>query len=179
MRTIIKNFVQEYNESVYEWGHLSVFLSQVVKEFVITYKWFDNCVDLIFDELKKVNKLEDSFLTVILHLKNDFTIKSSNIDFIKLLKSEVEIEFKLISNADIYRGYFNFVGSRTKIIPLFDENVSWKANLFYEEQIDLNNDTFKYIYMDIYPKENKLYYAKDWLYWKNLDYVIQNNLHID
>gem|GEM_PF-5342152 len=68
--------------------------------------------------------MEDSFLTVILHLKNDFTIKSSNIDFIKLLKSEVEIEFKLISNADIYRGYFNFVGSRTKIIPLFDENVS-------------------------------------------------------
>jgi len=123
--------------------------------------------------------LEDSFFTVILHLNNDFTIKSSNIDFIKLLKSEVEIEFKLISNADIYRGYFNFVGSRTKIIPLFDENVSWKANLFYEEQIDLNNDTFKYIYMDIYPKENKLYYAKDWLYWKNLDYVIQNNLHID
>ena len=122
--------------------------------------------------------MEDSFFTVILHLNNYFTIKSSNIDFIKLLKSEVEIEFKLISNADIYRGYFNFVGSRTKIIPLFDENVSWKANLFYEEQIDLNNDTFKYIYMDIYPKENKLYYAKDWLYWKNLDYVIQNNLHI-
>jgi hypothetical protein len=167
---LLIDFVKKFEKNSDEWWSYELFLHDIFSHDDITE---DNFF-YILSEIQKIlveNKIsKGSYLEIIIHTKNEnILLENVVINISEYINLDNNVEINLHTNNQVFRRFLTNIASPNILQPLQftkQEKLFW----FYSKW---------YIHIYIFPEDNKLYFLNEWLYGKDIDYVMKNKLYKD